>query len=87
MSELSRADIHAALQGVFREVFQNETLVLKDSTTATDVAGWDSMQQIKILLACEKKFGIRLKARDINGLQNIGAMIDHLMTAIARARR
>ena len=36
------------------------------------------LSQIKIILACEKIFDIRLNARDINTLENVGAMLDHL---------
>ena len=69
--------ILAKLSKVFSDVFDEE-LNLSRSTTASDIEEWDSLNQIKIILACEKEFVVRLNARDINSLDNIGAMIDHL---------
>lgn len=69
--------ILAKLSKVFSDVFDEE-INLSRSTTASDIEEWDSLNQIKIILACEKEFVVRLNARDINSLDNIGAMIDHL---------
>jgi acyl carrier protein len=87
MSELTRAEIQSDLQEIFRRIFNNEDLVLSDSTTSAEIPGWDSLQQIKIILACEKKLNIRLRARDINALENMGEMIDHLIAAVNKASR
>jgi acyl carrier protein len=87
MTELSRASVESTLQDVFRTVFGDPGLSISDSTTAADIAGWDSLQQIKIILGCEKKFGIRLRARDINALENVGEMTDHLLAALSKAAR
>ena len=61
----------------------DETIVLSHSTNASDIEEWDSLNQIKIILACEKAFGVRLNARDINLLENVGAMIEHLQPLVA----
>jgi acyl carrier protein len=87
MAEMTREDVQKQLQDIFRSVFNDDTLVLSDDTTAADIPGWDSLQQIKIILACEKKLNIRLRARDINALENAGEMIDHLLAALTKAAR
>lgn len=87
MSEMTRSDVQGKLQEVFRSVFNDDSIVLSDKTTAQDIAGWDSLQQIKIILGCEKKLGIRLRARDINGLENVGEMTDHLLAAVSKGAR
>jgi acyl carrier protein len=70
------------LTEVFRDVFDDDAIVLTRQTTSHDIEEWDSLRQIKLLLACEKKFGIRLKPRDINSLANVGEMVDHLLKVI-----
>jgi len=87
MNEITRAEIRSDLQEIFRRIFNSEDLVLSDSTTSAEIPGWDSLQQIKIILACEKKLNIRLRARDINALENMGEMIDHLVAAVNKASR
>jgi acyl carrier protein len=87
MAELTREEVQKQLQDVFRNVFGDDKLVLSDRTTAADIPGWDSLQQIKIILGCEKKLGIRLRARDINALENVGEMTDHLLAAARKGAR
>lgn len=87
MTEANRADVLNELQSVFRNVFGNQSLVLTDELTADHIPGWDSLQQIKIILGCEKKFGVKLRARDVNGLGNVGQMVDHLVSVINKARK
>ena len=76
-------EILKRLNEVFCDVMDDEAIVLSHSTNASDIEEWDSLNQIKIILACEKKFGVRLNARDINLLENVGAMIEHLQPLIA----
>ena len=70
------------LTEVFRDVFDDASLLLTRDTSARDIEEWDSLNQIRLLLACEKKFGIKLKPRDINSLADIGEMVDHLAKVI-----
>lgn len=87
MSETSHVEVRNELQNIFRTVFNSPSLVLTDETTADGVPGWDSLQQIKIILGCEKKFGIKLRARDVNGLGNVGHLVDHLIAVINKSRK
>ncbi len=79
MTSVSTDQVLVTLTGVFREVFDEEGLVLTLETTADDIEEWDSLNQIKLIIGCEKAFDIRLKPREINGLQNVGEMVDHLI--------
>ena len=63
---------------IFQEIFDDDDISLKRETTARDIEEWDSLNQIKIILACEKAFNVHLKPREISALENIGDMIDHL---------
>lgn len=71
------------LTDVFRDVFDDNALVLTRETTANDIEEWDSLNQIKLILGCEKAFNLRLKPREINALQNIGTMVDHIHGLVA----
>lgn len=71
-------EILSRLTEIFQDIFDDEDIVLSDDTTASDIEEWDSLNQIKIILACEKAFDVRLNARDINTLENVGGMVAHL---------
>ena len=78
MSGTSMDQILERLTNVFQDVFDDDSIVLTENSTADDIEEWDSLNQIKIILACEKEFDIKLNARDINTLENVGAMLNHL---------
>ena len=78
MSGTSMDQILERLTNVFQDVFDDDSIVLTEISTADDIEEWDSLNQIKIILACEKEFDIKLNARDINTLESVGAMLEHL---------
>jgi acyl carrier protein len=87
MDVMTRDDVFTRLQGVFRDVFDDDTIVLRPKTTAADIPGWDSLNQIKIIISCERALGVRLKPREINALENVDEMVDHLMATLHAAGR
>lgn len=72
------------LQNVFRIIFDDEEINLSSKTTAEDIEEWDSLNQIKIILACEKEFSVKLNPREINDFVNIGEMVEHLFSKDAK---
>ena len=66
------------LQNIFRVIFDDDSIKLNSNTTAEDIEEWDSLNQIKIILACEKEFSVKLNVREINNFSNIGEMVAHL---------
>ena len=79
---MENREILSVLIDVFKEVFDDEELVLTRETTANDIEEWDSLNQIKLIIESERALNIRLKSRDINILENIGEMVDHLSKVI-----
>ena len=66
------------LEKVFQIIFDDYSLRLSKNMTAEDIEEWDSLNQIKIILACEKEFSVKLNVREINNFANIGEMVTHL---------
>ena len=68
------------LQNIFRIIFDDDSIKLNSNTTAEDIEEWDSLNQIRIILACEKEFSVKLNPREINDFINIGEMVEHLFS-------
>lgn len=64
------------LTGVFREVFEEDDLVVTRTTSAKDVAGWDSVMHVTLMIAVERAFGVRFKSGNVAGLKNVGELAD-----------
>jgi acyl carrier protein len=69
-----QSDTLAKLAALFREVFDAPDLVVSASTTAEDIAGWDSMTHITLIVAVEQEFGIYFKASEMDGMQDVGEL-------------
>ena len=62
------------LQQIFREIFDDQSLVITDQTTAADIEDWDSVMHIALVVAVEKEFAIKFALGELQSLQNVGAM-------------
>ncbi len=64
------------MQDLFRDVFNDDELVVTDESTADDIDGWDSLMHINLVIAAERRFGVRFATAEIAGLkaedQNVG---------------
>ena len=68
--------IWTKLSDVFRDTFDDDALMINRNTTAADVADWDSLRHIQLLVAVEKAFGIRFSTAEVAGFANVGEMVD-----------
>ena len=64
------------LTPIFRNVFDDEDLVIDKNTTAQNVDGWDSLAYIQLVVSIEKALGLRFSAAEISGLENVGEMAE-----------
>jgi acyl carrier protein len=71
---MQESEIYEQLTVIFREIFMREDLELHPDLTAKDVRGWDSFKQIEIIIAVEEKYGIKFRTREVDGLNNVGAL-------------
>ena len=76
-------EIAARLQGVFRDVFDDESIVLRDDMTADDIEDWDSLTHINLIVATEKEFKLKFNLAEIKGLKNVGEMVQLLERRLA----
>lgn len=67
------------LTPVFRQVFNNESIVVTDEMTASDVDGWDSLSHMLLITEVETAFSIKFKLRELNKMKNVGDMIEIIM--------
>ena len=69
-------EIYKRLTSLFRDVFDDDTLVATPSMTAKDVAEWDSLNHIRLIVAIEKAFGIAFTTAEVAGFANVAQLVD-----------
>ena len=73
---MDKQSILSAVEEIFRDNFDDDSLVLTRETCADDIEDWDSLEQINLLTAIEKKFSLKFKLDDVRGLKNVGDLLD-----------
>ena len=73
-------DISNDVAIIFKKVMQQPNLTFHHKLASCDVATWDSMKNIHLLIEVEKHFKIRFSPNEIFGLPNIGALINLVAT-------
>ena len=68
-------EIKTKLQEVFRDVFDDDDLVIFDEMAAKDIEEWDSLKQVQLIVATEQEFKITFKTAEVMDLQNVGEFI------------
>jgi acyl carrier protein len=73
---MNSQEILQNVQGIFRDVFDVDNLVVARETTAKDVENWDSLAHINLIVAIEKQFKIKFALGELQSLKNVGEMIN-----------
>jgi acyl carrier protein len=60
------------MQTVFRDVFDDEELILRPDLTAADVEAWDSLTHINLIVAIEREFKVKFTTAEVTSLKNAG---------------
>ena len=69
-----------ALQEIFRQVFDDDGLVVAPNTSRRDVAEWDSVAHVKLILSLEEEFGIRFTEDEVTSMQTVGDLLGAIET-------
>ena len=60
------------LRSIFRDVFDEDTLNISENTTKDDIEDWDSVAHIKLVLAIEEEFHVRLTTDEVASIKSVG---------------
>lgn len=77
---MDRNEVLEKLTPIFREQLDNDDIELNAETTAEDIEEWDSLSHIQLIVAIEKAFRIRFTSAEIQSWNNVGEMIDSIIS-------
>lgn len=76
---MTRADILKGINEIFVDTLDNEEIVVKENTQATDIEEWDSLMHVLLVDTMEKEFDVRFKASEIQNWKNVGEIMDSII--------
>lgn len=63
------------IQPIFKDIFDDENLVVTEKTVAADVEDWDSFAQMQIVMGIEDMFGIKFSTDEVTEFKNVGDVV------------
>src|ERR1700690_1891372 len=81
-TRLNAGYCESLLGDVFRDFFDDDSLVLRPDMTAREADGGDSRAHIRLLLTIERKFHITFSASEVGGLRTV----EELALLVSRKR-
>lgn len=68
--------VELQLQEIFREIFDDEDLVITNQTTADDIEDWDSLTHMQLIIQIEKTYNIKFTTAEIKKAANVGEFVE-----------
>ena len=76
-------EVHERLTKVFRDVFDDDNIVINSETVASDIDGWDSLEHINLVCAIEEEFNIKFSMGETVSLKNVGEMEENILNKLS----
>lgn len=79
---MKREEAFEKLTLIFRDNFDDESIVLTDETSSKDIEDWDSLEQVNLVVAIQDKFKIAFTIDEVNAMRNVGEMVDFILKKV-----
>ena len=73
---MTRKELFNGVQDIFRDIFDEDGMVIENSTNSETIEDWDSLNHINLVSAIEKEFKIKFALKELSTLNNVGSIID-----------
>ncbi len=67
--------VREQLQIIFRDVFDDPSLIIQDEMGPGVFPAWDSIETVQIVMSLEQSFGIRLTVDEVAGIKSVGYLV------------
>lgn len=75
---MTREEILAKVEEIFRDVLENENILLNEETTAEDIEEWTSLTHVQLISAMESGLNIKFSLREMMSWQNVGEIVNSI---------
>lgn len=84
---MQQEEIYAQLTEIFRDLFDDQDIVLRPGLTAADVPEWDSFNHINLIVAVEAMFHIKFQTAELESMHTVGHLADLIQTKLTQQGR
>lgn len=79
---MSKEEVFEQLNEIFRDFFDDESIVVTEETTADDIEQWDSLEHINLIVAVEDAFQMKFGMGEVTTMKNVGEMAQIILSRI-----
>jgi acyl carrier protein len=80
---MTTTEILIAVNEICRDVFDQPSLEITESTTAGDVEEWDSLTHIQLIVSVEKRFKVKFTSAEIARFKTVGDLCSSVSSKLS----
>jgi acyl carrier protein len=84
---MSHDEVLARLTSLFRDVLDDDSVTLKDDSSARTVPGWDSVANIRLMLSIEEEYGFKFGMDEYAEFRNVGDLVSGIQRRVGQPAR
>lgn len=82
---MERNQVLKKINEIFIDIFEDNSIVLNENSTTSDVDAWDSLNHIQMIMAVERHFKIRFKINDLLNFKNVGDLCSGILKEMKKS--
>ena len=67
--------IEKSIKKIMSQILKVDIKLINQQSSASDFDNWDSMSNVRLILAIEKKFDIKIQISETTSIDNVGDLI------------
>ena len=75
---MEASEIIERITPIFRDILEDDDLVLTNELTANDVESWDSLAHVRLIVTIEQDLGIRFDLSEASSAKNVGDLLEQV---------
>ena len=80
---MTQTDILKQVEEIFKQVFENENLIITKSTSPNDIDNWDSLNHAVLINEIEFFYNIKFDFMDMLDFENVGDICQGIKAKIS----
>jgi acyl carrier protein len=80
---MNRDALRTKVQNTLRDIADDDSLTITDESVAGDIAGWDSTNHVRLIVALEEDLHIRFAADETVAPGTVGALLDLIQSKLS----
>ncbi len=76
---MTREKVMNKLNDIFCDVFDNDSIIISELTTSSEIEGWDSVMHITLIAEIEDEFDVRFSMNDVLNMKTVGDIASRIM--------